>query len=298
MRGIRTTVSDWGVRGVLFRLFVLLGLAIWAVLLQGWRNTIFLVTSWVGGIGLFPQDFLEIGHRLHEFSFALLLWPFVVGHLAQLRSPRRHVTGMLMAVATLLAMLAGFAATGFWKPAMVLVFLGVPTLLAALLHPAGRELLTTLGVDSVNRPMLALVVVAAVPLLLFATTQIGLQTGAIEPAAHEHGGASHGEVHEQHVKFGHFALTTSFLFGLVFTALLASFQQRGWWLAAWLAGLMMVVYAVGGLLAPEAASNPGAMWNVAAILWGLAFVAVAETTQSADRPTLLGARRSRTYGDW
>lgn len=290
MLAVTARLSGVDKRRVAFTIPVLAALAVYFGLMQGWRNNVFLISSWMGGIGVLPEEFLEIGHRLHEFAFALVVWPLVFGLLAQLRSPRKHVTGMLMAVVTILAVLLAMALTGFWDPVMILAFLGVPVLLAALLHPSGRALVTSVEAERVSRVMLALVVVAAVPMLAFAATQVGLQTGAIEPAGHDHGGAGHSEVHEQHVEFGHFAFTAAFTFAVLGTALLASLRQRGWWLGAWVAGLMMASYAVASLLAPEASSNPGALWSVAALVWSVGFVAAAELTQGTERPSLLGSR--------
>lgn len=295
MAAVRSVLSEWGARRIAFSLVALVPLVVWAVLLQGWRNQIFLVTSWFGSAGMLPPEFLEIGHRLHEVAFAMITWPLVVGLLAQFRSPKRHVTGMWLALSMTASLLLAFAVTNFWDPAMILVFLGVPTILAALLHPAGRGLLSGVGTDRINRVTLALVIVAAVPLLAFAATQVGLQTGAIDPA-HDHAGGGHAEeVHQQHIEFGHFTFTAAVIFAIIGAGLLASLQLPGWWVAAWLAGAMSVVYGLASVAVPEAASNPGLLWAIALIVWGVVFVAAAESTQNGDAPSLL-ADRSETSG--
>lgn len=290
MADVVSRAKSLGTRRIAFSLVVLVPLLIWALLLQGWRNQIFLVTSWFGVSGPLPPEFLEIGHRLHEVAFAIVLWPLLVGLLAQFRSPRRHVAGMWMALVTIGSLLVAFAVTDFWAPAMILVFLGVPTALAALLHPAGRDLLGGFSVDRVNRVTIALLVIAAVPLLAFAGTQVGLQTGAIEQA-HDHAGGGHAEeVHQQHIEFGHFTFTAAVIFTIIGVGLLASLQLSGWWTAAWVAGAMSVVYGLASVAAPEAASNPGLLWSVAMIVWGVAFVAAAEKTQDTASPSLLAGR--------
>lgn len=293
MADVVDRLQELGARRIVFSIAALVPLLLWAVLLQGWRHNVFLVSSWIGGVGALPPEFLEIGHRLHEFAFALVFWPLVIGLLVQFRSPRRHVAGMLMALVSLVALLLAFAVTNYWDPAMILVFLGVPTVLATLLHPAGRDLLSGISVDRVNRVTLALLVIAAVPLVAFAATQVGLQTGAIEQA-HDHAGGHAEEVHEQHVEFGHFAFTAALIFAIIGAGLLAALQLPGWWVAAWLAGAMSVVYGLASVAAPEAASNPGLLWAVAMIVWGVAFVAAAELTQDADSPSLLSARDEAT----
>lgn len=282
-------LKELGARRIAFSLVALVPLIVWTVLLQGWRNQVFLVTSWFGVSGPMPPEFLAIGHRLHEVAFAIILWPLLLGLLAQFRAPERHHTGMWMALAPIVGLAVAFAVTDFWRPAMVLAFLGGPTVVALLLHPAGRELLGSVSVDRVNRVTLALLIVAAVPLLAFAATQVGLQTGAIEPA-HDHAGGGHDhEVHEEHVEFGHFAFTAGTVFALILVGLLATLQQPGWWLGAWVTGAMAVVYGLASVAAPEAASNPGLLWAVAMIAWGVAFVAAAEMTQHGMSPSWLAA---------
>jgi hypothetical protein len=294
MAAVRSVLSEWGTRRIAFTLVALVPLVVWAVLLQGWRNQIFLVTSWFGSAGVLPPEFLEIGHRLHEVAFAMITWPLVVGLLAQFRSPKRHVTGMWLALLMTASLLIAFVVTNFWAPAMILVFIGVPTVIATLLHPAGRKLVSRVSLDRVNRVTLALVIVAAVPLLAFAATQVGLQTGAIAPA-HDHAGGGHAEeVHQQHIEFGHFTFTAAVIFAIIGAGLLASLQLPGWWVAAWLAGAMSAVYGLASVAAPEAASNPGLLWSVAMILWGVAFVAAAESTQDAEAPSLLADRSETT----
>lgn len=289
MASIADRVKSLGARRIAFTIVALVPLAIWTVLLQGWRQQIFLVTSWFGVAGALPPEFLEIGHRLHEVAFALITWPLVVGLLAQFRSPKRNIAGMWVAMVMPVSVALALAVTNFWDPAMILVFIGVPTLLALLLHPAGLDLLRTINIDRVNRVTLVLLVVAAVPLGAFAATQVGLQTGAIQ-VDHDHAGGHAEEVHEQHVEFGHFAFTAGFIFAIILTGLIAVLQQPGWWLAAWLTGAMSTVYGLASLAAPEAASNPGMLWAVLMVVWGIAFVLAAEYTQDSDAPSLLNGR--------
>jgi hypothetical protein len=69
--------------------------------------------------------------------------------------------------------------------------------------------------------MLALVIVAAVPLLAFAATSIGLQR----------------TVGDDHAAMGHYGYMAAFSFTVIGVGLLASLRPVGWWLAAWVAGL-------------------------------------------------------------
>lgn len=293
MTDIRSTLTQFGKRRIAFTVVVLAVLAFF--LIQSWKSHAFLIVGWFeNGLGLFTseleQDLLHIGHRLHEVALSLMAWPILFGLLAQLRSPERHVTGMLMAVFAFVAALIAIAVTGFWRLVIILAVLGVPTVIAALLHPAGRGLIASFDTDRVNRVLLALTLVAAVPLLPYAAHQTGLQTGAIEPAEHAQSGGEHEKIHEQHIEGGHFTRMVWLSLAIVFTGLLASFRQSGWWLGAWVVGLMAVVFGLSGVLAPEAASNPGLLWDLAAIAWGVGFIAAAELTQDTESPTLLGVK--------
>lgn len=283
MTGLRERLSEIGLRRIAFTLLVLVPLVLYVVVFQMWRNQALLITSWVGGVGLLPEAFHHPAHRLHEFAAAMVLWPLLVGLLAQLRSPTRHVSGMLMALVSIAGVLVAIALTDGWEVAIVLVFLGVPTVLAAILHPAGRELLDTFSVSRLNTVILALVVVAAIPLLAFTATQVNLQTGAIEQT-HDHEEGGHAEeIHEQHVEHNHFMFVAAFLVAVVGVGLVVSFQPPGWRLSAWVVGAMIAVFGLSGLLVPDASSNPGTLWNFAALVWAAGFVAAAEATRRSDR---------------
>lgn len=278
MIDLAETLADIGWRRLAFTALVLVPLLIYVGLFEMWRNQLLLVTSWVGGFGLLEPVFYDPAHRLHEFAMQLSFWPFLLGLLAQLRSPGRHVTGMLMALLVPVSLAAAMVVSGFTAPLPIVLLLGVPTLLAALLHPAGRELVTSFDSDGVNRVLLALVVVAAVPLLAFTGHQVGLQTGAVEPA-HDHAGAGHDEeVHEQHVEFGHFTFVTAFAFVVLVVGFLASGGLPGWRLGVRVTGIIVAVFAIAGILVPPAASNPGLGWNLAAIGWAVVFVGAGEQT--------------------
>lgn len=284
------SLADLGWRRIAFTIVVLIPLVLYLGVFGFWRNQVLLVTSWFGGFGLLEPIFYDTAHRLHEFAAAMMLWPMIVGLLAQFRSPKRHVSGILMALWSLVSVLLAIALTGGWELTPIVAFLGVPTLVATLLHPAGRELL---GVFVTARPdtlTLALVVILAIPFLALAANQVALQTGAVEPA-HDHAGAGHDhEVHQEHVDHHHFMFVTAFAFSAVGVGLLTSLRPPGWRLSAWVVGAMVGVYGLAGILAPTAASNPGVLWNVGAIVWALGFVVIAQRTGKLSRPPSAGAR--------
>lgn len=272
------SIAELGWRRIAFTIVVLIPLVLYLGVFGFWRNQVLLVTSWFGGVGLLEPVFYDVAHRLHEFAAAMMLWPMVIGLAAQFRSPKRHVSGILMALWSVVSVLLAIALTGGWELTPIVAFLGVPTLVATLLHPAGRELLGAFSTGRLDTLTLALVVIAAIPLLAMAANQVGLQTGAIE-LAHDHAATGHdAEVHQAHLEHHHFMFVSAFIISALGVGLLTSFRPRGWRLSAWVAGAMVGVYGLAGILAPSAASNPGVLWNLGAIVWAVAFVVVAEQT--------------------
>lgn len=211
-------------------------------------------------------------HRVHDLTFGFLFGTGVVGMLAQLRRPSANVAGQLMALMPWGALGVTSAVTDSWV-FLPLPILGALTLLATILHPTGRGLFRSFSVSRVNRVMLAMVVVAAAPLLVFASTNIGLQMSLTD----------------DHAALGHYGFMAAFSLTVIGVGLLASLRPDGWWLPAWVAGGLPASLGLASLVFPDAASSLGLVWGLAAIAWGVAFVAAAELTQDAERPTLLGA---------
>ena len=209
----------------------------------------------------------EPHHRVHDLTFGFLLSPAVVGLLAQLRTPSRNVAGQLMALVPWIALLLAFLLATTWlvfAPAPVLAAL---TLLATILHPARRDFLRSFNVARVNRVMLALVVIATVPLLAFASTNIGLQR----------------TLTNDHAALGHYGFMAAFSFTVIGIGLLASVRPPGWRLTAFVAGVLPALLGLASLLYPDNDSSLGSQWAVAAIAWGVIFVAGASFTGKGAR---------------
>jgi uncharacterized cupredoxin-like copper-binding protein len=111
--------------------------------------------------------------------------------------------------------------------------------------------------------MLALVIIAAVPLLAFASSNIGLQR----------------TVPDDHAGMGHYGFMAAFGFTVIGVGLLASLRPDGWRLTAWVAGLLPALLGLASLVFPDASSSLGPVWALAAIAWGAVFVAAAELTK-------------------
>src|SRR6266508_6345916 len=129
------------------------------------------------------------------------------------------------------------------------------TLLAAILHPTWRGFFRSFCAARVNRLLLALIGIAAAPLLAFASTNIRLQ----------------GTVPDEHAALGHYGFIAAFGFTVVGVGLLASLRPDGWKLTAWIAGLLPACSGVASLVYPGISSSLSPVWAIAAIAWGIAF---------------------------
>jgi hypothetical protein len=222
--------------------------------------------------------FREPHHRTHDLTFGFLFVPAVVGMLAQLRAPVRNIAGQLMAlipwVGLGLTLMVTVVLTNNTN-VVNLAWIGPAaiTLVAALLHPAGRDFFRSFSVSRINWVMLALVIIAAVPLLAFASTNIGLQEALTN----------------DHAVLGHYGFMAAFCFTVIGVGLLASLRPDGWRLSAWVAGLLPALLGLASLMFPDLDSSLSLIWAVAAIAWGAAFIAAAQLTQDPARQALRGS---------
>lgn len=175
--------------------------------------------------------FTEPSHRIHDVTFALLNGTAVVGMLAQLRAPLRNIASQLMALIPFAGLLLAVALTNTWVLSPPWLLVGASAVLAAMFHPAGDPL-RTFGRSRVNRVMLALVAIAAVPLLAFALTNIGLQRAG--PT--------------EHALMGHYGFMAAFSFTVIGAGLLSSARPDGWRLTAWVAGSLPILLGLASVV--------------------------------------------------
>jgi hypothetical protein len=205
--------------------------------------------------------FTEPSHRIHDLTYGFLFTTAVVGLLAQLRRPSKNVAGMLMALvpwfALLLAAVLSTDAGVIRSAERMLVAAG--TVVAAVLHPARGGFFRSFSTSRVSWVMLGLVIVASVPLLAFASTNIGLQRAGIS----------------EHAVMGHYGFMAAFSFTVIGVGLLASLRPDGWRLTAWVAGLLPALFGIASLIFPDVDSSLDPGWAVAAIAWGAMFIGAA-----------------------
>ena len=221
-----------------------------------------------GGFGQMTHGAVE-SHRVHDLTFGYLVTTGIVAVLAQLRRPSKNVAGMLMA----LIPFAGLAPVAVLSDAGViernpLYLVAALTAIAAFLHPTGRAFFRSFSVARINWVMLGLVGIAAVPLFSFASTNIRLQ----------------GTVLDDHAGLGHYAFMAAFAVTVIGVGLLASLRPDGWRLTARVAGLLPALLGFSSVMYPDASSSLGLAWALAAIAWGVVFIATAELTQDAEFP--------------
>ena len=211
-----------------------------------------LVTGWTA------DGAAELGiHRLHVMGIATVVSVFLLGLFAQAYQPKKRVASMWGAFLVILAVTAGTLWYGVGRPEEVIPFFLV-TGIALVAHPAGRTLLRR-G-DSYSPALLALVTVAAVPLLAFVATQLSLSSSTIDP----------------HALDGHYVMMAGLAIAPLAYGIVAALGFDGWRFASWLAALPMAYYGLMSIAFPMQAGSTGTMWGTAAILWAIAFVAIAE----------------------
>jgi len=214
----------------------------------------------------------SLSHRIHDLTFAIVLGTAAVGLLAQLVSPSKNVAGQLMALIPWVGLALVVPLTNYWVAPgagfviVVTALFSALTLNAMIFHPTGRNLFRSFSLARADRVMLALVVIAAVPLLEFASTNIGLQ----RTAANDHFAA------------GHYGFMAAFSFTLIGVGVLASLRPDGWRLTAWVAGILPALLGLASLLFPVD-SSLGLLWALAAIAWGVTFLAAVELARRGGR---------------
>jgi hypothetical protein len=79
-------------------------------------------------------------------------------------------------------------------------------------------------------------------------------------------------------------------FTVIGVGLLSSFRPEGWWLSAWVAGLLPVFLGLASVVFADVDSSLSLGWSLAAIAWGVAFVAWAQLSHAriADKPPYRG----------
>jgi hypothetical protein len=230
--------------------------------------------EWLGLEGF--GHFGESEHRVHDLTYGFIFTTAIVGILAQLRRPSKNIAGMVMALIPWsgFALAAVLSGEEFVIRSTERITVAYVAIIVVLLHPAGRNFFRSFSVSRINWVMLALVGLAGVPLLSFASTKIRLQETVLDA----------------HAGLGHYGFMAAFSFTVIGVGLLASLRPDGWRLTAWVAGLLPVLLGLTSLVYREESSSLDVGWALAAIAWGAVFVAAAQLTKDVEVSTLFGSR--------
>ena len=239
-------------------------------------------------IALFLEE--TVTHRIHETAFGFIFVLSLVGLLVQLRRPTYKIAQMWQAAIPIWLTILAIILIGEQPTPDILIYLIIPALIIVL-HP-GRQLLFRPPTD-LSRLLMALTIVAAVPLLAFAIEEfrIGQDAAAIagdvirnlpddisdeEAEQRVRDTADNREDEEKVVHFGHWSAMAAFAVSIVVLAGLAALRPPGWRLTAWSAGIACFIYGFASLIVPDDASAATTVWAVVAMLWGIGFIFAAE----------------------
>jgi MFS family permease len=228
------------------------------------RLSVMRVIAWIMavsalGFGLFTVVFGIISpaqeiHAIHNAVVASLLIvlsapPAIVVARAPDRSIRALVILGAVAIASLATMALSLTLDPFTLPFALLV--GVLWLLSS-----NRE-----GAVPREQPsliMLALVVVATVPLIAYALGHAELQRT---------------DSSSEHAAFFHWVETSFYAIAILLLGLLAALRPAAFRMAGWMAGVALAIIGGASLLLGQYASAIEAPWSWAALLGGVAFIA-------------------------
>ena len=255
----RTRLNNLEPRGIAFYAVVLIGIAIPVAIFQIALTLPVLFPI----IGQIEPAMAGNPHLLHDVAFFGLIWAGLIGMIAQLYKPAKRVAGLqqtLVVFAVFLVTTAGLTVagdpSGFADVPFFLIIFG-PAVLAALLHPAGRNLLRTRTAGRFSPVLAGLAVVAAIPLAAYVVGQFGLHWSG-----------------DSHAVAQHYAGMVVYSGVLVALALLSSLKPTGWRIPLFTAAGMALLLGLASVVLPEMASSVGTMWGGAAIAWAVLFAVV------------------------
>lgn len=214
-------------------------------------------------------------HRIHRLALALSHVVVLIGLVIQFRRPERKEAPMwqasaFFATAIIVNLMVGPTAEKVPPPLWIIFGLG---LLAGALHPISPLLRVPKPLD---RRLLALTAVVAVPMAFYVVDQIGLQVSGIEADPHWAG--------------SHYQFAGEFGLHLILLSLVSSTAFTGRRVTAWMAGMSALLMGAASLVSPDQASSLGTVWGPVLAAWGVFFVLVFER---ADAGRALGREPSR-----
>jgi hypothetical protein len=235
--------------GIAFKAWAAILIAVFGVAFFGLTS---LALAWFQQLEGVAGPVTDLGYGV---IFGIIL---TVGLLVQLRGPERKIAGVQQAFLVIPALVVGSAIASDSQnlvPALI-VLPAIGILLA--LHPASGEFFRRGA--TLSRTVLAITVIAAVPLVAYAL-DMGAQARDLEGPPH----------HVQRL-----STMAAMALAIVLTGLLAALQTRGWRIPAWSAGTGAIVFGLASVVFPDQPGAVGHGWGGVAIAGGVLFIAVAE----------------------
>ena len=225
------------------------------------------------GFGLFTIAFGIVSpaqeiHAIHNVVVAsLLIVLSAPPAIAVARAPNRSVRALVILGAVAIASLATMALSLTLDPFTLPFALLIGVLWAIV---PSRD-----GAIPAGRPswIMLVLVAAAAPLVLYALGQAELQRT---------------DSSSEHAAFFHWVETSFYAVAILLLGLLAALRSVAFRMAAWMAGLAMAILGAASLLLAQHASALPPPWSWAALLGGVAFLAV-DAWESRGGPLRCGA---------
>lgn len=206
-------------------------------------------------------------HRVHFLGWGILAGIILTGALLDAISHPERKIAALQQVALALAAV-GVAGGISGEPGLLLGIAIISPAVIALyaLHPARSEFFK-LG-EHPSASFGVLTVLAAGVATPFVVHMADLQRNGLAT--------------DPHVKDDHWMTMAAMGIAIVFCAALATARTHGWRMPAWCAGLGAGVFGVASIVFGETPGATNVGWAIAAIVWGLAMISVAEWQHHRD----------------
>lgn len=208
-------------------------------------------------------------HRVHHVMIGGILGLLVLAVAAQLYRPAERVGAFLLAATLVGAVLVvELIATGPAALAEYAIF-AIPLVLIGLFHPGLRSMVVSR--TRVDRRVLAVAAVGAIPLAVFTAYQLSLQV----------------TLADEHVMFGHYAMMATGMLAIAVGAMLASLRPAGWRALAYGVAALAIVVGIASVAFPDPVqgANPGVVGGLLVIVWAVVYLAVAERSTPTPRVT-------------
>lgn len=252
----RSTFGVASIRRPAFYVAVIAALGVFVVMLRDLLPLV--VVPWFQDVG---------PHRLHDLTFAAMVWLGIIGIGLQLYRPQRRVNAVLLPVLVMGPLAAMAVVTGSPIAMLPVVFTAIGLVVVAL-HPAGLSVARFERVDDVDRGVIGLVVIAGVPLIGYAATELSKQFTS-------------GDEHAALIHYGSMALAAVLI---ILLSALAGLRRRDWRFPGWAAGTLAIYLGASSVAFPGYASSVDPIWGGVAVVWGVAFVAATEVTRGRTEP--------------